>query len=193
MCRIRGMNEQKPTKKVKKALLTAKQKQFCREYVKLQDDQIQAALNIYDCKNREVASGIARDLMRDRRIATYIEFVRQEVEINIPNAMAWMQQKAVEAVDVSLAKGQGASAAKALEILDKMRGTGRRHHSFNISHYDTMREKLDVIYQALTDGEIGTDQFVALTQSVKNAEQEQLVEEVEKMKQQFKEEDDSQK
>jgi hypothetical protein len=175
--------------KVKKALLTVKQKQFCREYVKLKDDQIKAVSQVYDCKDRKSASEIARDLMRDARINCYIEYIRQEIEIGIPNTMAWLIQKGVESVELAIRKEQPAAAAKCLEVLDKMRGTGRRHHSFNIGHYDNMRDKLDVIYNALTNGEIGTDQFVALTQSVKSVETEQLVEEVEKMKENFKQEE----
>lgn len=171
----------------KTAVLTAKQKKFCREYVKLGDDQIEAVMKVYDYKDRGNGSQLAREMMLDPRIATYIEFVRHEIEIGIPDTMAWMVKKGVEAVEVSLRKEQGASAAKALEVLDKMRGTGRRHHSFNPAHYDTMREKLDVIYQAFSAGEIGTDQFVAMTQSVKSVETEQLVAEVEAMKARHKE------
>ncbi len=170
----------------KTAVLTPKQKQFCRQYVILLDDQKAAVKVVYNHEHDRSNADLGRTLMKDPRICCYIEYVRQEIELHIPNTMTWLMKKGVEMVELALEKGQPAAGAKCLEVLDKMRGTGRRHHSFNVGHYDNMRDKLDVIYNALTDGEIGTDQFVALTQSVKSAETEQLVAEVEKMKSEFK-------
>jgi len=175
----------------KTAVLTGNQKKFCRAYVRLGDSQNDAVQEVYNYSNKRSNADLGRNLMKDARICCYIEYVRQEIEISIPNTMTWLIQKGMEGVELAIRKEQPAALAKCLEVIDKMRGTGRRHHSFNVGHYDTMRDKLDVIYNALTDGEIGTDQFVALTQSVKSAETEQLVAEVERMKDEFKEKGES--
>lgn len=172
--------------KVKKCLLSPKMKQFCREYVKFGDDQTKAVLKVYDFKDKDQAVKRAKELLEDRRICTYIEYIRQEVENNMPDSVSWMVNKAVEAVEIGLQKGQAASVAKCLEVLDKMRGTGRRKNSLNLAHYDTLRDKLNAVYDAYADGELGTDQCAMLLNSVKNVEAEQLVEEVERMKEAFK-------
>ena len=177
--------KEKAKPKTKTALLSPMQKQFCREYVKLADDQTKAVCKVYNFKDKDQAVKWAKELLRDPRILTYIEYIRQEIESHMPDSISWMVDKAMQGVKIAIDKEQAASLAKCLEILDKMRGTGRRKNSLNLAHYDNLRDKLNAVYDAYADGELGTDQCAMLLNSVKNVEAEQLVEEVEKMKAEF--------
>lgn len=178
----KGKYREKPKKT---ALLSPCQKQFCRAYVRHKDDHKGAILEVYNFKTTEGAMAYALELLRDPRIVTYIEYVRQEVETHIPNTMTFMVETLIAAIKCGLERKQAASVAKCIETLDKIRGTGRRRQSFSVAQYENLRDKLDVIYAAYADDEIGTDQLAVLVQSVKSAETESLVQEIEELKKEY--------
>lgn len=101
-------------------MLTEKQKNFCREYVRNNGNGTQAYLTAYNSKSETSASIEASKLLRRDDITEYISALNKPMENRIQNEREKKRQIIWDRIEQCIQSGDDTAIARYMDILNKM-------------------------------------------------------------------------
>jgi len=172
----------------RKTPLIPEWKEAAKLYVANGERRTEAVKKVYPDYNDATAASASYKMFNDKRMIHYIKYIRHHVELEMKIEPRWRANLLKRAASEAMEKGKYIAAINATAELNKLFGYNKFVRPFDLSHYDTLQEKMDVVYNSFSEGEISLDAYATLLNGLKNVEPEKLAAKVEELlKKQFDE------